>query len=68
MSVLGLELSRAVRRLTEEGYEVETLEVRSRKGVLGNERRVIREQALPAAGGRPRVCLTYAVFSTAVEE
>lgn len=68
ISVLGYELSRAIDLLQQAGCTVETAEVSSRKGQPGNERRVIREQmlALPA-GDTPRICLTYAVFSTVVE-
>ena len=67
--VLGLELSHAVDVLERAGYEVQTQEVRSRKGVPGNERRVVRARALPEdSGGRPRICLTYAVFCTQVAQ
>lgn len=69
MNVLGLELSRAQALLEKAGYAAETCEVASRKGVAGNERRVVREQALPVApGGQPRVRLTCAVFCTAVQD
>lgn len=65
--VLGLELSTAVALLEKEGYTVVTVEVSSKKGVAGNERRVVRERVLPAEPGQPkRICLTYAVFQTDV--
>ncbi len=68
-SVLGLELLAAVALLEQEGYTVVTTEVSSKKGVAGNERRVIRERSLPDEPGQPkRICLTYAVFSTDVSQ
>ncbi len=68
ISVLGYELSRAMDLLQQAGCTVEAVEVSSRKGQPGNERRVIREQTLVSpAGDPPRICLTYAVFSTVVE-
>lgn len=67
INVLGLALSQAVSLLEAEGYAVETVEVSSKKGVQGNERRVVRQQALPVLSGGPkRICLTYAVFLTDV--
>jgi hypothetical protein len=69
IEVLGFELSRAVMILEQAGYEVTTGEVRSRKGLMGNERRVVRQQAMPSnADGQPRIRLTYAVFCTQVAE
>ncbi len=66
-SVLGLELSAAVAILESEGYAVTVMEVSSKKGVSGNERRVIRERTLDVEPGLPkRICLTYAVFQTDV--
>ena len=41
-NVEGLELSLAVAALESEGMAVKTVEVSSRKGVNGNERRVVR--------------------------
>ncbi|HWR22766.1 MAG TPA: hypothetical protein VN366_04740 [Feifaniaceae bacterium] len=67
ISVLGLELSAAKALLEKEGYAVVTAEVSSKKGVPGNERRVVRERKLPEEPGQPgRICLTYAVFRTDV--
>ncbi len=67
--MLGFELARAVTLLEQTGYEVETQEVRSRKGLAGNERRVVRQRIMPSsADGQPRICLTYAVFCTQVAE
>ncbi len=68
-SVLGLELAAAVALLEKEGYTVITMEVSSKKGVPGNERRVVRERALPEEPEQPkRICLTYAVFQTDVSQ
>ena len=68
-SVLGLELSCAMALLESEGYTVDTLEISSKKGVAGNESRVLRERALPLEPSQPkRICLTYAVFSTDVSQ
>ena len=67
ISVLGLPLSEAVALLEAEGYAVETVEVSSKKGVQGNERRIVRQKELPVLPGGPkRICLTYAVFLTDV--
>ncbi len=45
-SVLGMELQLACARLEDEGYRVQTQELRSRKGLAGNEARVIRVRML----------------------
>ena len=67
--VLGFELSHAIAIMELAGFEVLTREVKSRKGVQGNERRVVREQKLPCSSdGKPQICLTYAVFCTQVNE
>ena len=67
ISVLGLPFSEAVALLEAEGYAVETVEVSSKKGVQGNERRIVRQKELPVLPGGPkRICLTYAVFLTDV--
>ena len=60
ISVLGLELSEAERLLKERGYEVELIETRSRKGLEGNEARVVRERVKEGV----KVELLYAVFKT----
>ena len=45
ISVLGYELGRAKELLEAEGYSVRCVETRSRKGLNGNEKRVIRQRA-----------------------
>ncbi|MEL7607942.1 MAG: hypothetical protein AAGU74_00370 [Bacillota bacterium] len=62
IDVLGFELSRAAQMLRASGYEVCCLEVKSRKGVAGNEARVIRQR--PLSDGR--IELAYSVFKTDV--
>ena len=57
--VLGLELSDAVRRLEQAGYTVVCEAVSSRKGMDGNEARVIRQREQ----GRC-VKLMYSIFKT----
>ena len=44
ISVLGYELGRAKELLEAEGYSVRCVETRSRKGLNGNEKRVIRQR------------------------
>ena len=61
ISVLGYELSRAVAMLEEQGYAVICVETRSRKGVAGNEARVVRERI---SDGKAE--LVYAVFLTEI--
>ena len=58
--MLGYELSRAEEILQAEGFQVRSEEVRSRKGLLGNEARVVR-QRLSDDG---EAILTYAIFKT----
>lgn len=60
ISVVGLVLEEAERMLGEAGFTVRRKQTRSRKGVDGNEARVVRERFLP--GGE--VELVYAVFKT----
>lgn len=60
ISVLGYELSRAEEMLRAEGFHVECEEVRSRKGLCGNESRVVRQRLT----GDREVTLTYAIFKT----
>lgn len=64
MSALGYELSAAAAYWRQRGYAVSVKEIRSRKGLSGNERRVIREQF--AREGKS-VCLSYAEFQTEIE-
>ena len=63
ISVLGYELSRAEEMLRAKGFSVRTEEVRSRKGLCGNEARVVRERMI----GDREILLTYAVFKTDYE-
>ncbi len=60
--VLGLELQCASHILTREGYCVTCTEVSSRKGVAGNEARVIRVCSLGGNG----VELAWSLFKTDV--
>lgn len=55
-----MELDRARAKLTAAGYEVVCTEISSRKGVAGNEARVVRQRTLP--GGKAE--LLYAIFKT----
>ena len=65
--VLGFELDRAIACLQAAGYQVTLGVVSCRKGVDGNERRVVRQMELPAGeDGVPRVELTWATFCTAL--
>ena len=59
-SVLGLELQLACDLLEAEGYRVQTQELRSRKGLDGNEARVIR--VCPHDGGSVELC--WSLFKT----
>lgn len=62
--VRGMELSAAERQLRAEGYNVSSVEVRSKKGVPGGEdKRVIRVRLDERSNS---VCLAYSVFNTAV--
>ena len=62
ISVLGYELERAVELLESAGYSVTCTETRSRKGVDGSEKRVIRQRI---ADGQAE--LVWAVFKTECE-
>lgn len=44
MSYLGCELDHAKRALENEGYTVSVREIRSKKGIHGNSKRVIRQR------------------------
>ena len=48
MNILGYPLDRAAAILERAGYRVETVEARSRKGVEGDSKRVVRCLPLPA--------------------
>ncbi|MBQ7114762.1 MAG: hypothetical protein IJO10_11085 [Clostridia bacterium] len=58
--VLGWELTHAVAALEAEGFSVVTVGVSSRKGVKGNESRVIRQRQT----GEAQAELTFSVFKT----
>ncbi|MCE5235932.1 MAG: hypothetical protein ABFC62_07375 [Clostridiaceae bacterium] len=60
ISVLGLPLAEAEHMLREAGYAVISVETRSRKGVDGNEARVVRQKSLKSG----EIELVYAVFKT----
>lgn len=66
ISVLGYALDTAVKALQGEGFSVQCMEVRSKKGVEGQESRVVRQLLTGEADleGKPIVALTYAVFQT----
>ena len=61
-AVLGLELSLARLRLEQAGYGVEEIELRSRKGLAGDSKRVIR--ARMREDGRVELC--WSLFKTDV--
>jgi len=61
-SVLGYELETAIECLQSEGYRVKTLEVSSKKGVIGDQKRVIRQ--LNAEGEDGTIVLAFSVFRT----
>ena len=63
MNILGYPLDRAAAILERAGYRVETVEARSRKGVEGDSKRVVRCLPLP---GRsiPTVQLVFCEFKT----
>jgi predicted secreted protein len=61
--VLGFELHNAMDILAREGYAVTCAQVSSKKGVSGNEARVVRVRRT----GDDSVELTYAVFKTDVD-
>ena len=62
ISVLGYELSCAVELLESAGYTVHCVETRSRKGVDGSERRVVRQRMNDGQAE-----LVWAVFKTECE-
>ena len=65
--VLGLPLETAVARLKKEGYQVETVETRSRKGVDGDTFRVVRQRDISDGSGL-KISLVYCCFKTKVME
>ena len=62
ISVLGYELSQATELLEAQGYAVRCVETRSRKGVDGSERRVVRQRMNDGQAE-----LVWAVFKTECE-
>ena len=66
MNILDYPLDRAAAILERAGYRVETVEARSRKGVEGDSKRVVRCLPLP---GRsiPTVQLVFCEFKTNVD-
>lgn len=62
-NVEGLELTAAISALEAEGIHADTVEVSSRKGVDGNERRVVRA----IQTGENSAELTFAVFKTRID-
>lgn len=62
--MLGLELDTAVERLNQLGFEVELVEVRSRKGQQGNQNRVIKQEQT----GDNRCKLSYSAFITETKQ
>ncbi|HPF54241.1 MAG TPA: hypothetical protein P5116_07565 [Eubacteriales bacterium] len=58
--VLGRKLDEALTLLTNEGYTVETVEVRSRKGTAGSDARVIKQELLSPNALR----LHFSLFDT----
>lgn len=60
--LLGLPLEAAVGLLVRDGFAVETVETRSKKGVDGQELRVVRVREIPSE--IPTVQLTYSRFRT----
>lgn len=64
ISVLGLELDIAIGRLEALGYDIEVLEVRSKKGQQGDQVRVIKQELT----GDNRLRLSYSSFITETKE
>lgn len=62
--VLGWPLARAEAALKEAGYAVQLEEIRSRKGVEGGEKRVVRQQERI---GERCMLLGWSAFQTDVE-
>ncbi len=63
IDVLGYELSHATALLEEKGFSVVCSQVSSKRGMRGNEKRVIR-QKLTKEGECEKVLLSYAEFQT----
>lgn len=62
-NIEGFELSKAIAALNAEGIQAQTLEVSSRKGVDGNEKRVVRAMQT----GEGTALITWAWFKTRVD-
>ena len=65
-NVLGLPLETARAILAEEGFLVEAVEARSKKGVDGDSLRVVRQLADTTAE-KPTVKLVYCEFKTNID-
>ena len=65
-NLLGLPLEAAEELLTRDGFVVEAVETRSKKGVDGQELRVVRALEVPA--DVPTVQLTYSRFKTYADD
>ncbi|OQB25325.1 MAG: hypothetical protein BWY11_00665 [Firmicutes bacterium ADurb.Bin182] len=65
ISVLGFELKKAVDMLEKCGFTVNCVEYSSRKGVKGNEKRVIRQSFINE--DQSRIELVYSLFKTDVD-
>ena len=61
--VLGFEVHNATELLAREGYAVTCAQVSSKKGMQGNEARVVRVRRT----GDDSIELTYAVFKTDID-
>ncbi len=59
-NVLGYELDNAVEILENEGYDLNLVMVSSKKGLNGNEKRVIRQKKVESGA----IELSYSVFKT----
>lgn len=62
MNVLGLPLDIAVERLLPLGKRIETVEISSRKGSAGNDKRVVKAEELDSV-----IRITWARFQTDAE-
>ncbi len=62
MNVLGLPLDIAVKRLRPLGKRIEKIEISSRKGSAGNDKRVVKAEELDSV-----IRITWARFQTDAE-
>lgn len=61
--MLGMELEDAILRLKEAGYTISLTEIRSKKGMEGNSKKVIRANYF-LDGKEKRANIAYSVFKT----